>query len=31
LLGGNQDDSVKISSYPANQVVDIRRPIKKAG
>jgi uncharacterized protein (TIGR02594 family) len=31
LLGGNQEDSVKISSYPINLVVDIRRPVKKTG
>ena len=31
LLGGNQDDSVKVSSYPVNLIVDIRRPVKKSG
>ena len=31
LLGGNQEDSVKISSYPVELVVEIRRPIKKLG
>ena len=30
LLGGNQDKSVKVSSYPVNLIVDIRRPIKKS-
>ena len=31
LLGGNQDKSVNITSYPVELVVDIRRPIKKLG
>ena len=31
LLGGNQDNEVNITSYPANLVVDIRRPIKRFG
>lgn len=31
LLGGNQDKSVNITSYPIELVVDIRRPIKRFG
>lgn len=31
LLGGNQERSVKISSYPIAMVVEIRRPVKKIG